>query len=169
MKDKLAIVLAVHGIPPKDFPPADRAELFRLRGRLTQSPGDFAAQTRLNELNTKMRLWPRTAENDPYHAGAMALAKQLESASGRTVIVGFNEFCAPDLNAALDSAAGLAVEKVVVMTTMMTPGGTHSEIDIPEAITEARGRHPKVTFDYLWPLPTTDLAAFLASLVNRAA
>ena len=68
------------------------------------------------------------------------------------VVVGFNEFCAPDLAQALDEAAARGAGQVVVTTPMMTTGGEHAEQDIPAAIDQAPARHPQVTFDYAWPL-----------------
>ena len=37
------------------------------------------------------------------------------------VIVGFNEFCAPDLATAFEQAVGQRAERVIVVTPMLTP------------------------------------------------
>ena len=63
------IVLAMHGAPPSDFPRQEAGELFGLRGRLERAapPDRPALEARLRELDAKMRAWPRSAANDPYH------------------------------------------------------------------------------------------------------
>ncbi|HYA49057.1 MAG TPA: CbiX/SirB N-terminal domain-containing protein [Burkholderiales bacterium] len=166
---KAVIVLAMHGAPALDFPGEELAEFAALNTRLAHAggAGPAAAERRLAELEAKLRTWPRTAQNDPFHAGSQELAVQLRRASGRKVIVGFNEFAAPSLDEALDQAAGQGAEKVIVVTPMMTRGGEHAERDIPEAVERARRRHPGMNFVYVWPFPTSDVAAFLASEINR--
>ena len=167
---KVVIVLAMHGAPPLDFPAEELAEFGALRARLAHggSAGPAAAERRFVELERKMRAWPRTPRNDPFHAGAQELAVQLRRASGRKVILGFNEFCAPSLDEALDRAAGQGAERVIIATPMMTRGGEHAEQDIPDAVEQARRRHPAMKFTYVWPLPSSDVAEFLTSLINRA-
>jgi sirohydrochlorin cobaltochelatase len=116
-----------------------------------------------------MRRWPRTANNDPYHAGSHAMADELRRATGLEVVVAFNEFCAPSVDEALDQAAGGGAEGVIVVTPMMTSGGEHSELDIPRAIERARGRHRDVRFTYAWPFASRDVAGFLAAHIARFA
>jgi sirohydrochlorin cobaltochelatase len=167
---KAVIVLAMHGAPPLDFPREELAEFGALHARLANAGGvgPAAAERRFHELEEKMRAWPRTSRNDPFHAGSQELAVQLRRASGHKVILGFNEFCAPRLDEALDQAAGQGAEKIVVVTPMMTRGGEHAERDIPEAVERARRRHPAMNFVYVWPFPSSDVAAFLTSQVHRA-
>jgi len=167
---KAVIVLAMHGAPPLDFPEAELAEFGALQARLAHAgaPGPAAAERRFLELEGKIRAWPRTPRNDPCHAGSQELAVQLRRASGRKVILGFSEFCAPSLDEALDQAAGQGAEKIIVVTPMMTRGGEHAERDIPETVARARKRHPAMNFIYVWPFPSSDVAAFLTSQVNRA-
>jgi sirohydrochlorin cobaltochelatase len=167
---KAVIVLAMHGAPPLDFPEEELGEFFNLHSRLAHAygAGSAAAQRRYLELEAKIRNWPRTARNDPFHAGSQELAVQLRRSSGRKVVLGFNEFCAPSLDEALDQAAGQAAEKIIVLTPMMTRGGEHAEKDIPEAISRARRRHPKEKFVYVWPFPTSEVAEFLAAQAGRA-
>jgi sirohydrochlorin cobaltochelatase len=166
---KAVIVLAMHGAPPIDFPEEELAEFATLHARLTHArgAGPAAAGRRFVELEAKVRTWPRTARNDPFYAGSQELAVQLRRASGRKVIVGFNEFSAPSLDEALDQAAGQGAEKIIIVTPMMTRGGEHAERDIPEAVERARKRHPAMNFVYVWPFPSSDVAAFLTSEVNR--
>jgi sirohydrochlorin cobaltochelatase len=167
---KAVIVLAMHGAPPLDIPKEELEEFFNLGARLAHAhgAGPAPAQRRYLELEAKIRAWPRTAQNDPFYAGSQELAVQLRRSSGRKVVLGFNEFCAPRLDEALDQAAGQGAEKIIVVTPMMTRGGEHSEKDIPAAVEQARRRHPAEKFVYVWPFPLADVAAFLTAQVNRA-
>jgi sirohydrochlorin cobaltochelatase len=162
------VVLAMHGAPPLDFPKDELADFFSLHGRIghadTEAPGPL--EQRFNELEGKMRAWPRTASNDPFYAGSVELAEHLGRESGLEVLVGFNEFCSPTLAEALDSAAERA-GKILVITPMMTRGGEHSAVDIPAAIGAARQKHPGKEFLYVWPFPTEDVARFLADQLSR--
>jgi sirohydrochlorin cobaltochelatase len=125
---KSVVVLAMHGSPPLDFPQDELAEFFALHARFEHAPPSDGspAHGKFLELEEKMRRWPRTASNDPFFAGSERLAEELRAASGREVFLGFNEFCAPTLDEALDAAAENDPVKVVVITPMMTPGGEHS-------------------------------------------
>lgn len=163
---KTILVLAMHGSPPNDFPKRELGEFFGLHSRIEHaSPTERAAlQPRYAELDAKMRAWQRTAQNDPYWAGSREIAVQLAQAAHCDVIIGFNEFCAPTLDTALDQAAAQA-ERVVVLTPMMTRGGEHSEIEIPAAVNAARARHPNIVFDYVWPLDPVAIAQFLAAQI----
>lgn len=166
-KSKLVIVLAMHGTPPKDFPKNDRKTLFDLRAVIKH--GERPEKEIMEQhdlLDLKMRQWPRTKENDPFHFGSMSLGDDLSSQSGCPVIVGFNEFCAPDLDQAISEAVGLAGEKVVVTTPMMTRGGGHSKGDIPEAISRVQNLYPSAEILYAWPFPVSEIAAFLSSQIQ---
>ncbi len=114
---KAVVVLAMHGVPPKDFPKREMGELFGLHGRIGQATGAEreALQSRHDEPEDQMRAWPRTPQNDPFHAGSFELAAQLEQALGCEVVVGFNEFCGPSLDEALDTAVALGAEQVAVI------------------------------------------------------
>lgn len=169
MTARRVILLAMHGSPPKDFPSAELAEFFRLHAALEHaaSPPPETPR-RYTELETRLRAWPRSPQNDPFHAASLALAGVLEKRLGAPVVVAFNEFCDPDLETGLLRAAGLAAE-VVVVTPMLTPGGEHAEVDIPRAIDRARQAHPMVRFHYAWPIPLEATAALLAEQVDRTA
>jgi sirohydrochlorin cobaltochelatase len=166
---RAVIVLAMHGAPPNDFPGPEMAEFFNLHSKLGHGfASDKASLSpRYKELAAKMRKWPRTARNDPFYAGSQELAVQLRRESGRKVIVGFNEFCAPSLDEALDQAAGQGAGKIVVVTPMLTRGGEHAEMDIPGAIERARERHPKENFVYAWPFPASEVARFLTAQLSK--
>lgn len=168
---KRIIVLAAHGAPPSDFPGQEIAELFSLHGRLEHAPeGQRAALERRHaELDAKVRAWPRTPQNDPFWAASLDLAEHLSREVGCEVIAGFNEFCAPSLDEALDQAAVRGAERVTVITPMMTRGGEHAEADIPAAIRRAQDRHPAVSFVYVWPFRVSEVARFLADQIEGSA
>src|SRR3972149_6805072 len=123
-----AIVLAMHGVPPADSPRADLADFFRLHSQLGHDEGSSQAEgDRYAELEQRLRAWPRTPANDPFHAASVALGEALQGETGMPVVVAFNEFCAPDLDEGLMQAAALGVRQVVVVTPMLTPGGEHAQ------------------------------------------
>ena len=100
------IVLAMHGAPALDFPKEELAEFFLLHARGGHGGGGQEnLKRRYEELEAKVRRWPRTAENDPFFAGSIELADQLRRESRSEVFLGFNEFCSPSLAEALDQAA----------------------------------------------------------------
>ena len=72
----VSVVLAMHGAPPRDFPRREMAEWFELHGRLEHAGGAerAALEQRFAELDERMRAWPRTAENDPFHASSLKMA-----------------------------------------------------------------------------------------------
>ncbi len=168
-RHKVVIVLAMHGAPPLDFPREEMTEFMSLHARIghAHGPDAGALRERYKELEAKMRAWPRTGQNDPFYAGSQDLAKHLRQESGLEVLMGFNEFCAPALGDALEQAAGREAEKIIVVTPMMTRGGEHSAIEIPEAIRRAQQKFPAQTILYAWPFPMEDIARFLSSQITR--
>ena len=160
---KPVLILAMHGMPPRDFPKEEMAEYFRQYNPFHHhSPhGHDHGNTRFAELDAKMRKWPRNPQNDTFYGAAYRLAECLKEATGYPVVVGFNEFCAPDLHEAIDQAAGQGADTIVVITPIMTPGGIHSEVDIPQTIKQSQARHPAIRFEYVWPFDLRDVAGFL--------
>jgi len=166
---KTIIVLAMHGMPPKDFPKDEMAEFFSMYARLDHAAPEEQAELkrRYAELDAKMRSWPRTPENDPFYAGAQEISQHLSQEFGYEVIVGFNEFCAPDLDDALEQAIEQGAEKIIVITPMMTRGGEHSELDIPATIRRVQGQHPEIPIIYVWPFEASEVGKFLSSQIKR--
>jgi sirohydrochlorin cobaltochelatase len=161
---KRAIVLIMHGMTPKDYPRQDKKEYMSLRARLHNthsSSGSLEDRLKLEEMEQKIRRWPRTKANDPFRAAALKISKELEQASKLRVFVGFNEFCAPSAQEALETAAMGGAQEVIVTTPMLTPGGHHSEEEIPEIISGMRARSPKTQFIYSWPFKEGAIAKFL--------
>lgn len=167
--EKTCIVLVMHGAPPRDFPEQETAEYFGLSARLRRA-GDTeraAMERRHAELDARMRAWPRSEKNDAFHAAAHQLGEQLARTIGLPVLVGFNEFCAPSVDEALDRGAEVG-RRVAVVTPMMTRGGKHAEMEIPESVHSAQSRHPQVRYVYAWPFETSVIASFLASQITRS-
>ena len=165
---KTILVLAMHGAPPNDFPTSELAEFMNLHNQLEHvlEPRKVSIQIRYLELQAKLRAWPRTSANDPFFAGSITLAKHLEEISELPVVLGFNEFCGPSLEEALEQAATKA-KQVLVITPMMTRGGEHSERDIPTAIRLVQAHHPGVIFKYVWPFDTNEVARFLSDQLKK--
>ncbi|MHA1471548.1 MAG: hypothetical protein ACTSQW_00455, partial [Promethearchaeota archaeon] len=111
---KIVIVLAMHGMPPNDFPQKETLEYFMLHSRLENmpEPPPPAMQQQYEELDRKMRNWPRTQENDPYSFASVEIAEALTSQTGYPVSVGYNEFCAPSLDEAFAAAMIMNPEKI---------------------------------------------------------
>lgn len=163
------LVLAMHGAPPNDFPPGEMAEYFGLHLQLEHSPvpAPDAVVRREQELERRMRDWPRTQENDPFWAASRELARHLAEATDSEVLLGFNEFCGPTIEGAIAEAADRRPDRVVVVTPMVTRGGEHAERDIPAAIDRARARQPGVPIVYAWPFDPADVARFLAAHIRQ--
>ncbi len=164
---RTVVVLAMHGAPANDFPRQELAEWFALHGQIEHANGPQRDELERCQvrLDARMRAWPRTRENDPFHASSLALASDLSEALGLPVEVGFNEFCAPSLHDALGRVIADGAEQVIVVTPMLTRGGEHAERDIPAAIQAVREQHPDVPIRYAWPFASKDVAGFLASRV----
>ena len=168
-KMSIAVVLVMHGVPPIDFPKEEMMELFGLQHRQAHASESEreALQKRHEKLEEKMRNWPRTPDNDPYHAASLEIASKLEVILGERVFVGFNEFCAPTIENAIGEAASQSPDKIIVTTPMMTRGGEHSEKDIPFAVERAQELYPGVEIVYAWPYDISDVTGFLAKHVKR--
>jgi sirohydrochlorin cobaltochelatase len=167
--ENIAVVLAMHGMPPKDFPRTDLQEFFMLHTSLGSTPSSLSNEERqrYTRLHDKMRNWPRHPDNDPFNAAATELALLLKKELSCPVYVGYNEFCAPNLDEAIAFAVAADAAHIIVATPMMTRGGEHAEIDISAAIDRARARFPNVRFTYCWPFDSNDVAHFLAGQIHH--
>ena len=162
---KTVVVLAMHGSLPNDFPKEDLREFFALHGH--QRHGEAVSANRYAELEDKLRRWPRTAENDLYHAASCELACAVSAESGYEVKVGFNEFCAPDIDEALAQAVNNGADQIIVASTMITRGGEHAEQEISRAVSLGKQRYPDTEIIYAWPFETVDIARFLVGHINK--
>jgi sirohydrochlorin cobaltochelatase len=59
--------------------------------------------------------------------------------------------------------------RISVTTTMFTPGGSHSEVEIPEILDHLRPQYPGVELRYAWPFDLDLVANTLAQQVKRFA
>jgi sirohydrochlorin cobaltochelatase len=174
--EDLAVVLIGHGAPATDCPPELVGRLMSLEWRAggghahggSHAHGGDASQ-QAAALDAQIRQWPRRPDNDPYKAGLERMAERLRPLlPTRRFAIGYNEFCSPSIGEAIAQVAGQGVRRVLVLSTMLTPGGVHSEKDIPRALAEARRAHPGVTIEYLWPFDLDRVAELLASHVANA-
>ena len=170
MSDEL-ILLVMHGMSPKDFPATEKKEYMRLRSQFDYShlavPTEPSIErARFDDLERKIRQWPRTPENDPFYFSAQTIAQELSRISDKPVLVGFNEFCAPDVLEVFDQAAKLNPKIIYIITPMLTSGGFHSEVEIPQQISVAQKKYPKIRFEYAWPFSASRIAEFLSGQIK---
>lgn len=164
----IAVVLIGHGAPATDCPPRLVGELMGLEWR-GEAPGNHSLQGRSKELDAQIRNWPRNPRNDPYKEGLEQVARALQPLLPTELFaVGYNEFCRPSIHEAVEGVISQGAKKVLVVPSMLTPGGLHSEVDIPKALEELRGRHPGVEIRYVWPFDLKEVAALLAGHIGRA-
>jgi sirohydrochlorin cobaltochelatase len=163
------IVLAMHGAPPLDFPKEELTEFFKLHVQMETIPEHVrkTLRPRYEELEKRIRTWPRTSENDPFFAGASEMARKLSAISGFEVMVGFNEFCSPTLKESIVRSGESKPEKIIVITPMMTRGGEHAQMDIPKAIEDVRSRLSDIPIVYAWPFDEDDIARFLLAQIEK--
>lgn len=161
-----AVVLVGHGGLPKDCP-RELVQKFKKLESQRRASGQPPSQEEV-ELDRQIREWPRTPETDPYQAGLLALAGKLAPLlKGVRLVVAYNEFCAPDVPRAVEKLIAEGVGTITVVPTMMTPGGSHSEVEIPAIIAALRTRHPKIHLNYAWPFDLEKLAEMLVSHLNQ--
>lgn len=165
-ESKSAVILIGHGGLPKDCPREVILQFKQLERERKASGNPPGTQER--DLENRIREWPRTPENDPYKAGLESLAERLEPLlEGATLALAYNEFCAPTLEDAVADLAKKGIIRITVVPTMLTPGGSHSEIEIPEIIEGLRAHHPALDIRYAWPTDLGLLAAMLADHLKK--
>ena len=161
-----AVILVGHGGLPKDCP-RGIIQQFKQMERERKTSGQ-PATAQEQDLEKSIREWPRTPENDPYKAGMEQLAERLEPLlEGAPLVLAYNEFCAPTVEDAVADLANRGVTLMIVVPTMLTPGGSHSEIEIPEILDGLRVRHPTLDIRYAWPTDLNLLAGMLANHLKK--
>lgn len=162
------VILVGHGAPPLGYPRDRVARLKALEGKRRATGGPMTEEEMA--LDREIRAIPRTPQNDPYSAGIEALGNALRPLLGdATLLIAYNELCGPSLEEALARAAAEGARAITVVPTMLTPGGVHSEVEIPETIEEAKARLPGVELRYAWPFDLTQVAALLAARARACA
>jgi len=160
------VILVGHGGIPKGCPQELVTKLKRLEGqrRAAKMPPSLEEL----ELDTKIRRWPRTPETDPYQSGLESVAAQLRANLGEVLFaVAYNGFCAPTLKESVEDLIKKGATHITVTTTMFTPGGSHSEVEIPEILEQLRKQYPDIVLRYAWPYDMDLIAAMLATQVKR--
>ncbi len=166
MTPKHGVVLVGHGGIPKDYPRELMTKLRALEAKRRAAGGPPSEEE--IELDTKLRRWPRTPKTDPYQAGLEALAARLKaSLNGDLFAIAYNEFCAPTVDEAVETLIAGGATAITVVPSMLTPGGSHSELEIPETLERLRAKHPGVELRYAWPFDLGQVAAMLAVQLKR--
>lgn len=160
------VVLVGHGGIPKDCPQELVTKLKRLESQ--RRAAKLPPSSEEIELDTTIRRWPRTAETDPYRSGLESVAESLRpQLNGAIFALAYNEFCAPTLEEAVEELVKKGATSIIVTTTMFTPGGSHSEVEIPEILDHLRPRYPGVELRYAWPFDLKRVAQTLAEQIQR--
>jgi sirohydrochlorin cobaltochelatase len=160
------VVLVGHGGIPTDYPLEPLRELKTLEGKRRATGGDPTPEE--VELDRRLRQWPRTPDNDPYKAGLESLAAHLKPAlDGNLFAIAYNEFCAPTVEEAVESLIAAGAREIRVVPSMFTPGGSHSEREIPQTLAHLRAKHPEIDLRYAWPFDLDQVASMLAAQVIR--
>jgi len=160
------VILVGHGGIPKGCPQELVTKLKRLEGQRRAAGTPMSAEER--ELDTRIRQWPRTPETDPYQSGLEAVAAQLRANLGEVLLaVAYNEFCAPTLEDSVEELIKKGATHITVTTTMFTPGGAHSEVEIPEILEQLRKQYPDIVLRYAWPFDINLIAVMLATQVKQ--
>jgi sirohydrochlorin cobaltochelatase len=160
------VILVGHGGIPKGCPQELVTKLKRLEGQRRSAGTPLSTEE--HELDTKIRQWPRTPDTDPYQSGLEAVAAQLRSKLGEVLFaVAYNEFCAPTLEESVEKLIKTGATHIIVTTTMFTPGGSHSEVEIPEILDHLRPLYPGVELRYAWPFDLSLVANTLTEQIKR--
>ena len=160
------VILVGHGGIPKGCPQELITKLKRLEGQRRAAGMPMSAEE--HELDTRIRRWTRTPETDPYQSGLEAVAARLQANLGEVLFaVAYNEFCAPTLEESVEDLIKKGATHITVATTMFTPGGSHSELEIPEILEHLRPQHPGVKLRYAWPFDLQLVADTLADQIKR--
>ncbi|MGE0470765.1 MAG: sirohydrochlorin chelatase [Nitrospira sp.] len=160
------VILVGHGGIPKGCPQELVTKLKRLEAQ--RRAAKLPPSSEELELDTKIRRWPRTADTDPYQAGLEEIAARLRAQlNGQLFAIAYNEFCAPTLEESVESLIKQGVTHIVVTTTMFTPGGSHSEVEIPEILDQLRPQYPGVELRYAWPFDLDQVANTLAAQIQK--
>jgi sirohydrochlorin cobaltochelatase len=159
------IVLVGHGGVPRDFPRDKVRRLMQLEAQRQAHALPVGEEEAA--LDRELRDHPRTPETDPYKFGLEQLAAALRMRLRAQLLVAYNEFCAPSVPEAVDAAVMHGAREVVLVSSMMTPGGSHSEEEIPELVRELRIKHHDVSIRYAWPFDMSALAGFMVEHLAR--
>ncbi len=160
------VVLVGHGGIPKGYSSELVTQLKRLEAQRRAAGAPMSKEE--YDLDQKIRQWPRAPDTDPYQAGLELLAARLKPLlQGALFSTAYNEFCTPTLAEAIERQIADGARDITVVSTMFTPGGSHSEYEIPEDMAELRKRYPDVTLTYAWPFDLGKVAAMLSEHITQ--
>ena len=168
LRTETALVLVGHGAIAKDCPRDLVRQLKALEGRRQTSGAPPTPAEKA--LEDRIRHWPRTPVNDPYGAGCERLLHLLRPLLPEmTLKLAYLEFSAPTLEEAVEDLRQRGITTVLIAPSMMTPGGIHSEVDIPQIVDQLQTAHPEMTLHYAWPFDLTKIAQLMADHVMQFA
>ena len=78
----------------------------------------------------------------------------------------YNEFCYPGIEDAVAELAEKNYSKIIILTTMITRGGSHSETEIPEEIEKLRKKYQTIDIQYAWPYCMDGFAKYLSGHIE---
>ena len=162
---KKAVILVGHGGLPSDMPSEIVEKFMRVHKGRIKSGGPITEHE--IGLDTTIRKWNRTPENDPYKTGLESLAAHMEPMlEGHILKTAYNEFCYPAIEDAVEELAKESVTKIIIVTTMITRGGSHSENEIPEELSALSLKYPGIDIQYAWPYDMDVFASFLTTHIK---
>jgi sirohydrochlorin cobaltochelatase len=165
-KAQKAVILVGHGGVPTDCPRTLVTRLKTLEAQRRAS-GQAPSAEEL-DLDRRIRHWPRTPQTDPYRDGLEALAAALRPLlHDASLAIAYNEFCTPTLEEAAEAVIAAGATSITVVPSMLTPGGVHSEVEIPETLDHLHLRYPGIVFQYAWPVDLGLVARMLADQLGR--
>ena len=136
---KIGVVLAVHGVPPSDWPQQNRA---------LSEP----MERQDHRISKGVRLRPSTPENDAFSAETEELAQRVKEKGGYDILeVGHNEFGGQSVAEAIEKVIAQGARRVIVVPTMFTKGGIQIEGDTSRTVTALQEEHPEVEIIYTQP------------------
>ena len=163
---KKALVLVGHGGLPSNIPSEIVEKFMRVHKGRVKSGRPITEQEQ--ELDSIIRKWERTKETDPYKFGLESLASSMQPFLSDYIIkTAYNEFCYPTIEEAVNQLIKESILKISIITTMVTRGGSHSEIEIPEEIQNLRSKHKNIDIQYAWPFDIDAFALFLSTHVKN--
>ena len=162
---KRAVILVGHGGLPSDIPSEIVEKFMRLHKARVKTGGEATNQE--VELDNTIRRWRRTPETDPYQSGLEALASRMEKFLKNFIVkTAYNEFCYPTIKESVRELVEGNVSKIILVTTMITRGGSHSEQEIPEELEVLRKKFKDIDIQYAWPFDMDTFALFLSTHVK---
>jgi sirohydrochlorin cobaltochelatase len=168
MQSKQAVILIGHGGLPSDIPNPLIQELQMLKSQRKAKKIPEPSPREI-EVDKMIRTWPRTPKTEPYQFGLEAIGTRLKERLGSIRLqLAYNEFCEPSLEEAIPALVKEGFNKIVIVTTMFTPGGGHSEVEIPEIVESAKKQYPGIELQYAWPFDLNDAADFLFSHLKKS-